>query len=672
MVPLLRRRPLRWAAREGDEIGRRAVLCACHPGPCVRATTRLCACHPLVCVPLQHQSAPRPKPTPEALLLEPGRGALDGESDRAPLLFCEPTHNSRFPPPRPCHAETTERHAIFFFHEQVSIHDASVLRMEYAPWRLLAQQMEAARFERPRLQQADLGSGFFVFLIAVPLCLGIAIGSGFPPVAGLITAGVGGVLCSHFGSAPMTIKGPAAGLISVSLAAMDVLGGYRQVLAAGWFAAILQTVFALVGAGRLASVVPPSCTEGMLAAIGVTIVAKQLPVGFGVTDAKGPPLQLLARTPQYFAAALSDAPSVLLIFCTSLLVLVALPMLPCDTLRRLPAGLVVVATAVPLSFILGLPDGQRVMLPGSLLDAVTTPALQQSSVGTFRYAVAFALVGTIESLLTVRAIDNLKAATAAAVAPAAEAPARSDLNRDLLVTGVGNLVCATLGGLPMISEVVRSKANVDAGATSAWSNFVHGALVLCSAALAPSLLHAIPTASLSAMLVVVGARLANPLQLRRLYALGADQLVYFLTTLSVTLSSDLLSGVGAGLAVKLAVHAVRTRSCAALMRSPVVASRFPKSYGLAAGVLRLEGPVVFTNVLHVLRELQARHDGGDGCTTIDLSAATIVDHTALGALREASGESLTLEGLDALRPVADNPHACRIRASTDGAPGSTV
>ena len=363
---------------------------------------------------------------------------------------------------------------------------------------------------------SDAMSGFLVFLIALPLCLGISMASGFPPVAGVLTAIVGGVVVSFIGSAELTIKGPAAGLIVIALGAVTELGmgdpilGYRRALAVGVVAAIIQIIIALSRAGVVASVMPPAVVHGMLAAIGVIIIAKQTPVMLGVQGAHGEPLEMLLEVPHYLAEA---NPEVLLIGLISLATLVLLPLIP--GLKKVPAPMVALMLTIPLGLALHFSDAHTytlanhtyelgpeylVQLPGNLLDAITFPDFSVVfSAASIKYIIMYALVGSVESLLSVIAVD--------AMDPEKRV---SDLNKDLLATGIGNLICAAIGGLPLISEIVRSKANIDAGASSKYSNFFHGVSLLLFVALLPSLLQQIPLAALAAMLVYTGARLASP------------------------------------------------------------------------------------------------------------------------------------------------------------------
>lgn len=517
---------------------------------------------------------------------------------------------------------------------------------------------------------ANVQSGFMVFLIALPLCLGIAMASGFPPVAGVLTAIVGGLVGTWLGSAELTIKGPAAGLIVIVLGAVQELGqgdpvlGYRRTLAVGVVAAVLQIGLALSRAGVLASGMPPSVVHGMLAAIGVIIIAKQTPVMLGVRGAGGEPLEMLAHLPQYIRQA---NPSVVAVGGLALALLVLLPRV--RALRRVPAPVVVLAMTVPLglalkfgeahTYVLGgqayaLGPEWLVQLPGSLVDAVTFPDFSAVGSGaSLRYVAMFTLVGSIESLLSVLAVD--------AMDPRKRV---SDLNRDLLATGAGNLLAACVGGLPMISEIVRSKANIDAGANARWSNFFHAVFLLGFVALLPGLLEQIPLAALAAMLVYTGARLASPREFRHAWKVGPDQLLVFGTTFGATLAADLLVGVGAGLAVKLGLHVLRGAELVRLFRNPPTVVREGTSLRIA-----LSGPAVFTNLVAV-RALLGTVEPDIEEVVLDLSEVTLVDHTFLDKVNTAAQElpraRLTLVGLQELRPASAHPFASRRRVLGGG------
>lgn len=517
---------------------------------------------------------------------------------------------------------------------------------------------------------ADLRSGFLVFLIALPLCLGIAMASGFPPVGGVLTAIIGGVMVSFLGSSRLTIKGPAAGLIVIALGAVQELGegdpmlGYKRALAVGAIAACIQIVFALVRAASAGVAMSPSVVHGMLAAIGVIIISKQAHTMVGVSPDAKEPLELLLEIPKSIAHA---NPEILIIGVMSLFILFGRPFLRFKWAKAIPAPIVVLLVGVPIGLAFGMDHAHDyklfsgnyhigpeylVQLPGSLLDAIAFPDFSVVfSAASLKYVVMFALVGTIESTLSVIAVDSMD--------PSKEA---SNLNRDLLAVGIGNLACSLVGGLPMISEIVRSKANIDAGAKSRWSNFFHGACLLLFVALLPGLLSQIPLAALAAMLVYTGVRLASPSEFAHAKELGLDQLFLFVVTLVVTLATDLLIGVGVGVVLKLILHLSRGVTLGALFRTKVEAEEADERI-----VLRLKGAATFMALLSVRRVLKEVPDSVRE-VRVDFSEATLVDHTFLSRLESMSEEwsnaELVLAGLERLQPASAHPHSTRRRVAS--------
>ncbi|MFO0602663.1 MAG: SulP family inorganic anion transporter [Polyangiales bacterium] len=514
--------------------------------------------------------------------------------------------------------------------------------------------------------QRDVVAGLLVFLIALPLCLGIAMASGFPAVSGLVTAVVGGLLATFLGSAPLTIKGPAAGLIVIALSAVEELGhgdpvlGYHRALAAIVVAGVIQVVFSRLRAGALGDFFPSSVVHGMLAAIGVIIFSRQSHVLLGATPRPGGPLELLAQLPGSVAHL---NPEIAAIGVVSLAILFGLPYAAPEVSKRVPAPLLVVGAAMAMGawFDLGHEHhyqlrahdylvGPRhlVRLPGSLLAAVTRPDFSAVLTGTsIKFVVMFALVGTIESLLSARAVDLLDPWRR-----------RSDLDRDLFAVGVGNVVAGMLGGLPMISEIVRSSANINHGARSRWANFFHGLFLLVSVAAVPWLLQRIPLAALAAMLVYTGLRLASPQEFARTWRVGPEQLVVFLTTLGLTLATDLLVGVGAGIVAKILLH-VRAGM-------PITGMFRPRIEAVESGettVLRVGAAAVFSNYLTIKRAIDRVPAGRR--IVVDLSEARLVDHTVMERLHELSderareGAKLDVVGLDAHRPASKHPLAAR-------------
>lgn len=514
--------------------------------------------------------------------------------------------------------------------------------------------------------RADLQAGFLVFLIALPLSLGISMASGCPPVAGVLSAIVGGMVASFLGSAKLTIKGPAAGLIVIVLGAVTELGmgdpalGYRRMLAVGVVAGVVQIALSLLRAGTLGTLMPPMVVHGMLAAIGIIIISKQSHFLLGVPVPGKEPLEQLAAIPHSISVANWTIAAIGLL---SLAVLIAFPRLPFSWAKKTPAPLIVLLVTIPLGLWLRL-DTQHtvhiashddvvgpsflVSLPSHLLGAITRPDFSViTSVTSIKYVVMFALVGSIESLLTVAAVDSLD--------PAKQA---SDLNHDLRAVGVANVLSALVGGLPMISEVVRSKANLDAGATSPRANFFHGLFLLGFVWLLPEVLREIPLTALAAMLVLVGYRLASPSEFGHAFAVGREQLGYFVVTMLVTLATDLLMGVAAGLLLKLVVHVVRGVRMSALFTAKVHAETVGDDY-----VVRVEDAAIFSNFLSLRRQI-THPPAGAKRVVVDFSSASVVDHTTQVRLRQVADEwheaELVIRGLERHVAVSSHEHAARV------------
>jgi MFS superfamily sulfate permease-like transporter len=512
----------------------------------------------------------------------------------------------------------------------------------------------------------DLISGFLVFLIALPLCLGIAMASGYPPIAGIFTAVIGGLLTVFVSDSELTIKGPAAGLIVIAAGAVQDLGhgdpwlGYQLALGIGVVAGALQIGLGLLRSGVLGEFFPTAAVHGMLAAIGIIIGAKQIHTIFGVTPESSGPLQLLAEIPH---SIMNLNPEVAVLGIGSLILLFGLPALKNEWLRRVPAPMLVLVLAIPLGmyFDLGhqhtylfnhhlyaVGPNYLVNVPTSMLDAITTPDFSavMTPVG-LQYIVMFTLVGSLESLLSAKAIDLLD-----------PWHRKSNLNRDLIAVGAGNTLAAFVGGLPMISEIVRSSANINNGARTRFANLFHGIFLLGFVALVPGLIRQIPLAALAAMLVYTGYRLASPREFVSTYKVGSDQLLIFGTTLVATLATDLLVGIGLGIAVKFLLHLLRGAPVTALFRAKIEVETDDTAH-----VVRVHDTAIFSNWIALRRRLADLDHDHD--VIIDLSETRLVDHTAMTKFEElrrdveASGHHLEIVGLDDHVARSDHPHASR-------------
>ena len=488
------------------------------------------------------------------------------------------------------------------------------------------------------LYKNDLIAGFSVFLLALPLCLGIAMASDFPPIAGIITAIVGGLISSFVGSARLSIKGPAAGLIVITLGSVHELGqgdlilGYKLTLAVGVVAAVFQILISIWKKAVIAEIMPTSVIHGMLAAIGVIIVSKQVHVMMGTQPTSKTPFSLLSEVPQSLSSA---NPKIFLIGALALVICFVWPKLKKTAL--VPASIVILIAAIALSFYFNIQKEQTytfngqsyalgtsylISLPKQILSAITLPNFSQiTSLTSIKYIVMFTLVGSIESLLTVCAIDTID-----------PQKKKSDLNKDLMAVGVGNLISSTIGGLPMISEIVRSKANIDYGAKTSFSNFFHGLLLLCSILFIPDLIQTIPLTALAALLVFTGLRLASYKEFSHAYKIGKDQFLLFTTTLAVTLAFDLLIGVAAGILLKLIIHLIRAKNLKSLFRIKLQIHNNSTNQTIA-----IQGPFVFTHILE-LKQLIKQSLENDKKLILDLNRASFIDHTMLEKLKTLKQE----------------------------------
>jgi MFS superfamily sulfate permease-like transporter len=399
----------------------------------------------------------------------------------------------------------------------------------------------------------DLVAGIVVFLVAVPLCLGIAIACGVPPISGLIAGIVGGIVTPFISRAAQSITGPAAGLTSIVLMEVAHLGSLNAFLTAVMIAGVLQLVLGVVRAGRFASLVPSAVIKGMLAAIGITIILKQIPVALGVVGG-------FADIASQFTAGAA------LIAAVSLAILFGWPKTPFAKISWLSSALVVVLTATALGFVfagmpaLALAAKHFVQIPlGSpteLFAALPRPDFAAATKSaTWIAGVTIAVVASIETLLSLQAIDRLD-----------PLKRKSPPDRELLAQGVANAVSGFFGGLPVTAVIVRGGANIAAGGRERLAALVHGVLLVIALLFAGAALNRIPLAALAAVLIHVGLRLCSPALFRSQYKLGMDQFLPFILTIVAILATDLLKGVIAGIIIGI-FFVLRQNSRGAIVES---------------------------------------------------------------------------------------------------------
>lgn len=411
----------------------------------------------------------------------------------------------------------------------------------------------------------DLPSSIVVFLVALPLCLGIAMASGAPLFAGLVTGIVGGIVVASLSGSQLSVSGPAAGLTAIVLSAITQLGAYETFLLAVVLAGAIQMILGLLKGGTIGNYFPSSVIEGMLAAIGLTLILKQLPHALGVDSDFFGDESFFQSDDQNTFSAISNALShfslaAIVISGLSILILVIWPKL--KKINMIPAPLVVVVVGTLLSLAFqsspyALADKQLVIIPvvnnfSEFTALFTTPnfsAITDSKV--WIVAATIAIVASLETLLSIEAVDKIDPIKR--VTPT---------NRELMAQGAGNMLSGLVGGLPLTSVIVRSSANVNAGGRTKMSAIFHGIWLLLSLLFIPGLINMIPLACLAAILLVTGYKLTRIALFKHMYHKGWDQFVPFVVTIIAVLLTDLLKGVAVGMLLSI-FYLLRTN-----MRNP--------------------------------------------------------------------------------------------------------
>ncbi|AEI48899.1 SulP family inorganic anion transporter [Runella slithyformis] len=407
----------------------------------------------------------------------------------------------------------------------------------------------------------DLPAGLVVFLVALPLCLGIALASGAPLFSGVIAGIIGGIVVAIASGSPVSVSGPAAGLTVIVLNSIQQLGSYELFLSAVLLAGVIQVILGFLKAGIIGHYFPSSVIKGMLAAIGLILVFKQIPHALGYDkDSEGDFVFIQVDGENTFSEILNAInflhPGAMTIAAVSLAILIAWdkPFFKRYTFFTfVPGALVAVVSGIVLNEffkttnpIFALENDHLVKLPvaGSLSEFIgqfTLPDLAGfRNVNVYIVAITIAIVASLESLLSVEAADKLD-------------PYRRNTptDRELKAQGLGNIISGLIGGLPLTAVIVRSSANINAGSKTKKSAIIHGLLLLISVVGFAGVLNKIPLACLAAVLLVVGYKLAKLSLFKSMYALGWEQFIPFVVTIVAILFSDLLKGIGIGMAVSI-------------------------------------------------------------------------------------------------------------------------
>jgi carbonic anhydrase len=480
----------------------------------------------------------------------------------------------------------------------------------------------------------DLSAGLQVALVSLPLSLGIAIASGAPPVTGIVSAIIAGLIFPFLGGAYVTISGPAAGLAPALLSGMLLLGGgdlaagYPLLLVAICLTGLLQILLALMNAGRFAIFLPVTVVEAMLAAIGIMIILKQIPLLVGDLSPVAPTtMDSILKLPE---TLLRVEPTVFGIGAVCLFLMFYLNGTRREWMRRIPPPLFVALLGLVVSVVLGLDVAYLITMPESILHGgITVPAFGEMFnrpelwVSLLIVVITLTLIDGIESLATIAAVDKID-----------PFQRKSNPNVTLRAMGVSNVLSSLAGGLTIIPGGVKSRANIDAGGRTLWANFYNAIFLIIFLVVATDFISLIPLAAIAAILIYVGWRLCEYRVFKKTFAIGRDQMVIFLITVGAILMTDLLWGIIVGMVAEIfmlaylltpSLRAVLTgrltfgqsvelllRNLVGLFRNPIIKVHSDTRDGRTHHEISL-GSLVCFNLLPLDKLLQALPEEDSAC-----------------------------------------------------------
>ncbi len=518
----------------------------------------------------------------------------------------------------------------------------------------------------------DLSAAISVSLLALPLSLGISIASGAPPMSGILAAIIAGVFTTFFRGAHVAINGPAAGLIVVIYTGVQTLSdangsGFPYVLAAIIIAGGIQTLLGLLKMGKLGDLFPTSVVNGMLATIGVIIFVKQFSVALGVPSTGGSALNALLEIPNNL---LHLNPVVAFISLISLSILIFHQKIKNKTIKRIPAPLLVLIVSIPLvSIIDSIPGLQQVTLldypvyfgpeylvdiPENLMDNIIFPDFSKVHLPEFWLVViSITLVASLITLISAKAVDKLD-----------HFKRRTNLNKDFFAVGLSTALSGLLGGLPIITVIVRSSVNVSHHAKTKWSNFYHGLFLLAFVFLFPNIIREIPLASLASILVFAGYKLASPKVFQSTLLKGWEQLVILLTTLIASLALDILWGIFIGIFTTLLIHWLRSQlNIKTFVRHLIHTDITTKEESKNIVHIEIKGIANFAIMLKLINLMSKL--GNEKHFIVDFSTTKLVDSSILDFIQEHREKYFTetnfeFTGLDVHNTSSAHPLALHV------------
>ncbi len=499
----------------------------------------------------------------------------------------------------------------------------------------------------------DLPAGLSVFFVALPLCLGIALASGAPIYAGLLSGIIGGCLVTLISGSHLSVSGPAAGLTTVVAASISSLGDYKIFLLAVIVAGFFQLVLGLLKFGAIANYFPSSVIKGMLAAIGVLLISKQIPLalGYDQPDFWTSGFLNLFKSEHFFGNIenfnyhITRGAVIITTISISLLVFLQYP--AARRIKVMPAPLLIVVLGIVTNLIFthyasgySLKPTQLVSIPLNLFSNISFPDLTKifSNLEIWKDGLIIGLLATMETLLCIEAIDKLDHRNR--ITP---------VNRELVAQGIGNMTCGMLGAIPMTAVVVRGSANVDAGARSKLSSITHGIFLLLSVLLVPFIINKIPYSSLASILLITGYNLTPPKLYRNMWSLGLKQFLPFLITIIIILLTDLIIGVSIGLLISI-YYIVRNNFKAEYRISKT------HNQGIDTYLIKLNSNVTFLNKVNLRKALDQIPEYS--VLIIDGSESNFIDYDILEIISEYQNKAhdkhieLSLKGIQQVNVTA--------------------
>jgi MFS superfamily sulfate permease-like transporter len=516
----------------------------------------------------------------------------------------------------------------------------------------------------------DVSAALSVSLVALPLALGIAVASEVSPMAGVLSAIIGGVVTTFFRGGHLAINGPAAGLIAVILGGLVVLdGNINYVLAAIVISGAIQTLLGFLKLGRFAKLLPSSVLHGILAAIGVIIIAKQIHYTLGTKSSSETTIGTLIDVFQKLPEA---NPFVLLIALSGILILVFYKKIKYKFIRIIPAPMWVLLLALPfvfgfdffhlhsLSFFdksFSVGPHLLINIPDNPLESIMHPDF--GMINTFPFwltVLSITMIASVETLASARAVDKLD-----------PYKRTTNLNKDLVGVGLSTMVSGALGGLPIITVIVRSTVNVNSNAKTKWSNFYHGVFLILFVLIFAPVLRSIPLAALAAILVHTGYKLASPKVFKHAYDQGVEQLLFLSSTLLITLFTDLLYGIFGGILITLTLQMLLAK-VGFIRFFKLIYTSGSKVYHLENGTynVKLKGIANFLYALKLDKLLKDIPNGSN--VIIDLSQTRLVDLSIMEniidfkRIHDDFGGKVSLIGLD--NHVASTNHNRALKIAT--------